>query len=175
VHWTTPQRLGGGGVPGYSISGGNSISAAHGVLAATFNETSNAACEYFVGAAAPCAVFQTTRNAGRTWTRHLLPVPSNSTGTLWVAADPSRAGHFTVAVLNSTSTEFLVYQSWNWGRTWCGPTIVTENATTVHFKPWINYSAQGVLGLMWPAPASSSLGSTTHQTGSWGWRGEAPT
>jgi hypothetical protein len=123
------------------------------VLAATFNETKNAACEYFVGQAAPCAVFQTTTDSGVTWTRHPLPVPSSSMGTLWVAADPSRASHFTVAVLNSTSTQFLVYQTFDSGNTWSGPTVVTEDATTVHFKPWINYSAQGVLGLMWRSVA----------------------
>jgi hypothetical protein len=149
VHWTTPHRLGGGGVPGFSITNGNSISAANGVLAATFNETDNAACMSLVGSPEPCAVFQTTTDAGVTWTRHLLPVAAHSTNTLWVAADPSRAGHFTVAVLNSTSTQFLVYQTLDSGATWSGPTVVAEDATKTHFKPWINYSAQGVLGLMW--------------------------
>jgi hypothetical protein len=77
-------------------------------------------------------------------------VSPNSTGTLWVAADPTRAGHFTVAALNSTSTELLVYQTGDSGATWSKqPTVVTEDATTLHFKPWINYSALGVLGLMW--------------------------
>jgi hypothetical protein len=175
VHWTTPHQLASG--PGCTtlqqppppaplgtlsptcVIGGNYISAAHGVLGATFRVTApnnsfatkdnNAACLFFVGTTAPCTVFQTTTDSGVTWTRHLLPVPSNSTGTLWVAADPSRAGHFTVAVLNSTSTQFLVYQTVNSGSTWTGPTAVAEDATTDHFKPWINYSAQGVLGLMW--------------------------
>jgi hypothetical protein len=151
VHWTTPHRLGGGGTPGFSISGSNYISAAHGVLAATFRATDSSACMFFVGTSGPCAVFQTTTDSGVTWTRHALPAPlaSNSTGTLWVAADPSRAGHFTVAALNSTSTEFLVYQTGDSGKTWSGSTVMTEDATTVHFKPWINYSAKGVLGLMW--------------------------
>jgi hypothetical protein len=174
VHWTTPHQLASGPgctttpppppPPGIAsptcVIGGNSISAAHGVLAATFRVTAvnpkdattsnnNAACTFFVGTTAPCAVFQTTTDSGMTWTRHRLPVPSNSTSTLWVAADPSRAGHFTVAVLNSTSTQFLVYQTVNFGSTWSGPTAVAEDATADHFKPWINYSTQGVLGLMW--------------------------
>jgi hypothetical protein len=54
-----------------------------------------------------------------------------------------------VAALNSTSEQFLVYQTLDFGATWSGSTVMTEDASTVHFKPWINYSAQGVLGLMW--------------------------
>jgi hypothetical protein len=161
VHWTTPQRLGGGGTPGYSITGSSKMSAAHGVLATTFAESSNAACEYFVGAAAPCAVFQTSTDSGVTWTRHVLPVPSDAFGTLWVAADPTRAGHFTVAVMNSTSSELLVYQTFDMGATWQGPTAVTEDTSAVHYKPWISYSSEGVLGVMWRSTVPATTAATT--------------
>ena len=160
VHWSTPQRLGGGGTPGYSISGSSSMSAARGVLATTFAETSSAACGYLVGAVGPCDVFQTTANSGVTWTRHLLPVPSDSVGTRWLAADPTRSGHFTVAVMNAASSELLVYQTFDSGTTWHGPTVVTEDTTVVHYKPWLSYSPQGVLGVMWrstvPATTTTS-------------------
>lgn len=43
VNWTSPQELGGGG---FSGSSGSNISVAHGVLAATFQATTNAACTY---------------------------------------------------------------------------------------------------------------------------------
>jgi hypothetical protein len=59
-----------------------------------------------------------------------------------------------VAVLNHTSTQLLLYQTVDSGSTWSGPTVVTDGSancpsTGCKFKPWINYSAQGVLGLMW--------------------------
>jgi hypothetical protein len=159
VTWTTPHRLGGGGTPGFSASGGvNSTTAAFGVLAAAFTSTSAPACAFFVQAAAPCTVFQTIApsdltstdpNADVSWSRHLVPnVPSNTTDGTMVAADPAEPGHFTVAVLNSTGSQFLVYRTTDSGNTWSGPTAV-GNTPGVHFKPSIAYSPNGVLGLMW--------------------------
>jgi hypothetical protein len=154
--WTPPERYGGGSTPqnveGYPGAGSEGISdsAAHGVLAAVFQSSDPAACAFFVSAAsAPCTVFQTTRNSGRTWNRHQVPVPSDSTGTVLVAADPARAGTFTVAELNSAGGAFLVYETHNFGKTWRGPATVTDNPNTTKFKPWIAYSPQGTVGLMW--------------------------
>lgn len=163
VHWTTPHRLGGAGTPGYSITGSSAMSAAHGVLATTFAESGTAACAFFTGAAAPCSVFQTSTDSGVTWTRHNLPVPSNAAGTRWLAADPTRAGHYTVAVMNSTSSELLVYRTSDSGVTWHGPTAVTEDTSLVHYKPWISYSPEGVLGVMWRStvPVTTSAITTT--------------
>jgi hypothetical protein len=146
VHWTAPERLGGGGVPGFTGASSNTISAAHGMLAATFRSTSACAS---VSTSAPCTVFQTTTDAGATWVRHAVPVPSDSTGSVMVAADPTQAGRFTVAVLNSTAGQFLVYTTTDSGTTWTGPTVVSEDATKVHFKAWMAYSPQGVLGITW--------------------------
>lgn len=149
VHWTTPHRLGGGGTPGYSITGSSAMGAAHGVLATTFAESKSTACAFFTGATAPCSVFQTSTDSGVTWTRHNLPVPSNAAGTRWLAADPTRAGHYAVMVEDSASSEMLVYQTSDSGVTWQGPTVVTEDTSVVHYKPWISYSPDGVLGIMW--------------------------
>jgi hypothetical protein len=149
VNWTTPQRLGGGGVPGFSGASSSRIVAANGVLAATFRSTSGPACTFFVGAGAPCTVFQTTTDAGATWTRHPVPVPTNSTGQIMLAADPTTPGRYTVAVLNSTAGQFLVYRTSDSGTTWSGPTVVTEDATKTHQRPWMASSPDGVIGLMW--------------------------
>jgi hypothetical protein len=149
VHWTTPQRFGGGGVPGFPGADADTIAAAHGVLAATFRSTDAAACTFFVSATAPCTVFQMTTDAGVTWSRHRVSVPSDSTGTVLVAANPAAAGRYAIAVLNSAGTEFLVYRTADGGNTWSGPTVVTEDNTKVHFKPRMAYSPHGVLGLMW--------------------------
>jgi hypothetical protein len=146
VHWSTPQRLGGAAFSGASSS---RISAANGVLAATFRLTSDAGCMLFVGGSAPCTVFETTTDSGVTWTRHRVPVPSDSTGTVQVTADPTTPGHFTVAVLNATAGEFLAYVTSDSGTSWSGPTVVTEDATKTHQRPWMAISPDGVIGLMW--------------------------
>jgi hypothetical protein len=75
-----------------------------------------------------------------------------------VAADPTKAGHFAVAV-PVNGHEFDVYQTPDAGKTWSAPTIVTEDATKDHFHPWMDYSPKGVLGIMWrtrqPAPGQA--------------------
>jgi hypothetical protein len=147
--WTTPEGLGGSSGGVYYSGGFGGLSAAKGVLASAFRSTSSASCEFFVSATAPCTVFETTTDSGVTWSRHPLPVPSDSTGTVMVAADPTTAGHFTVGVLNATAGEFLVYQTTDTGATWSGPAVVTEDATLTHQRPWMAYSPDGVLGLMW--------------------------
>jgi hypothetical protein len=188
VTWTTPERFGGGGVPGFPASASDTFSAAHGVLAATFRSTDAMACAFFVStSSAPCTVFQTTTDSGSTWTRHRIPVPSDSTGQVLVAADPAVAGTYTVAVLNSSGGEFLVYVTHDSGDTWSGPATLTDNPNTTKFKAWINYSPllrehldrggnsdrqpahdegsadqlfrdHGILGLMWRSNDSSPGG-----------------
>jgi hypothetical protein len=164
VDWTAPQRLGGGSFSGAS---GATISAAGGELAAGFLGTSAPACTFFVGlSAGKCVVFETSVDSGMTWSRHAVPAPSGVTGNVLVAADPAQAGTFTVAVLNSTSSDFSVFVTHDDGVTWSGPTTVTDNPSTVKFKTWINYSPQGVVGLAWrsatvdPAPDTATAPET---------------
>jgi hypothetical protein len=138
VHWSTPQFLGAG------ISGPY-ISAANGVLATGGRVTSAIVC----GGAASCEVFQTTTDQGITWSQHALPNSSDSSGGPLVAADPTTPGHFTVAYLNAANNALYVRQTSDYGDTWTGTTVVTEDATKVQWKPWIAYSPDGLLGLMW--------------------------
>jgi hypothetical protein len=147
VNWTAPHELGGGG---FSGAGGATISAAGGELTAGFRATTSAACSFFLGnAAAPCTVFETSKDSGATWSRHPVPAPANSTGSVLVAADPAQAGTFTVAVLDSTSSTFQVFVTHDNGNSWSGPATLTDNPNTIKFKTWINYSPTGVLGLAW--------------------------
>jgi hypothetical protein len=104
---------------------------------------------FFVGGSAPCTVFETTTDSGVTWMRHRVPVPSDSTGTVQVTADPTTPGHFTVAVLNASAGEFLAYVTGDSGTSWSGATVVTEDATKTHQRPWMAISPDGVIGLMW--------------------------
>jgi hypothetical protein len=151
VHWTQPQRNG-GEEAGNQFTGADEdgVAAAFGEVATTFVSTSAAACAFFVGGTAPCTVFQTSRNAGATWSRHSVPMPATVTGvnTPLVAANPSRRGHYAVAFLNDSHTEFYIYQTRNSGNTWSGPTIVANDGST-HWNPWLAYSQNGILGLVW--------------------------
>jgi hypothetical protein len=148
VHWTTPQPMGGSGM----------ASAAHGMLATAFKASATVGMfsqpngELCGSTPPPCTVFQTTTDSGATWSRHVMSVPtsapSNPGDQPLVAADPSKAGHFAVAFLME-GKEFQVYQTRDAGKTWSGPTIVTDDATKRHYHGWMVYSRQGVLGIMW--------------------------
>jgi len=159
VNWTPLHRLGGtDGVNQFSGATSSRLSAANGVLSATFRSTSNAACAFFVGGSAPCTVFQTSTDDGATWSRHRVPAPSDSTGQVQLAADPTTPGHFTVAVLNSTSSRFLVFQTRDSGTTWSAPTEVFDSGPAfVKQRPWMAYSPDGVLGMMWRANQASGI------------------
>jgi hypothetical protein len=147
VNWTAPHGLGGGG---FSGAGGATISAAGGELAAGFRATTSAACSFFLGiAAARCTVFETSKDSGATWSRHAVPAPANSTGTVEVAADPAQPDTFTVVVSDSTGGNFLPFVTHNNGNTWAPGTPVSDNPATFKFKTWIGYSPDGVLGFTW--------------------------
>ncbi len=168
LKWTTPQGLGAHGLPevpgpkAFPGEEGSNISAAHGKLVATFRGEDPAACEFFVGVAtAPCTVFQTSTDSGKNWTRHAVPVPADSSGSILVAADPSTKGTSTIAVQNAARSEFLVYVTHDDGETWDGPTTVTDTPDTLKFKAWINYSPDGVLGLAWRSRTAAGGDSTT--------------
>jgi hypothetical protein len=149
VHWTAPQPMGGSGTS----------SAAHGLLATAFmasampNLFSQPNGELCGTAPQPCVIFQTSTDSGATWSRHVVPSPTGSEpgnpgNQPMVAADPSKKGHFAVAI-PMDGKEFQVYQTHDTGKTWSGPTVVTEDAAERHYHAWLVYSRQGVLGMMW--------------------------
>lgn len=156
VHWTEPQAFGGVGAfpPG-------TFGAAAGGMFATAFKTSNAD---LCAGPPQCTVFQTTTDAGATWSRHVVSLPSDASGAPLVAADPQAPGRFTIAILTGGQAQFAVYQTQDAGNTWSGPTTITDDPTKTHFHPWMAYSPTGVLGLMWqtnvssaPAPAGGGL------------------
>lgn len=173
VHWTTPEQLGGCDTSTspptcYSGSDGSNISAAHGVLAATFQALTTPACMFFVGTVAPCTVFETSTNSGATWSRHAVPgLAEAATGSgigtsVLVAADPKAPGTFTVGALNAAQTEYLIYVTHDYGRHWSRQAAtVTDNSTTQKYKAWINYSPQGVLGMVWRSVVPAAEPATT--------------
>jgi len=78
-----------------------------------------------------------------------------------VAADPTTPGHYTVASLNDSSTQFFVWETGDSGNTWSEPTTVAQDPSKTHWHARMDYSPEGVLGLMWrtneevPFPALS--------------------
>ena len=151
VHWSSPPKRLGGTDGTKQFAAHAFLSAAHGILGAGHVQTDPAACAFFVGSQqAPCAVFQATTDDGATWTRYRVPFTVEVSGpVLYTAADPTKKGHFSVMATRKGGNEFHIFQSLDAGRTWSGPAIVTEDANRVHFKPWFEYSPQGVLGIMW--------------------------
>jgi hypothetical protein len=160
-HWTKPQPSGGGFA---------STSAARGVLAVAFKtgpkslfgDGNNELCG---DAPAPCVVFETTKDSGVAWDRHALPPSASPGSAALVAADPSKTGHFAVAVQMNDNKEFAVYQTRDSGKTWSQPVPFTDDATKKHYHVWMAYSPDGVLGLVWrtsqTAPGASAAPAPT--------------
>lgn len=152
--WTDPEPLGGMDATGHIGAGHSPAAAAYGILATLFVNSDQSACRFFAGAraSAPCVVFQTSTDAGATWDRRLVPTPagfSASPLSVFVGADPTRKEHFTVALLNDSGANFLVYHTPDAGKTWSDAVTITEAASKTHFAPYVGYSPKGEFGLMW--------------------------
>jgi hypothetical protein len=159
--WTTPHGLGGQDGGTYRAASGGTMSAANGTVAVAFRQTTNAACKFFVGTAAPCIVFEYSTDAGAAWVRHAVTNAGNTLlASQMTAADPSTPGHYTVAGLNG-SNQFVTFQTTDSGATWSGPGApIIDPATFGKFHSWINYSSTGILGLTWSANQGSGTGAT---------------
>jgi hypothetical protein len=127
--------------------------AAHGVLATAYS-ASGPGCN-------ACVVFETSTDGGAHWAQHRTPatvLPPELT-TLdasllfqpYVAADPSKAGRYAVAVFNPDRTQLLVYLTADSGLTWSGPARLTTPSAQALYLPWIAYGPTGALGAVWRA------------------------
>lgn len=135
----------------YPQSGRGRMTAGRGAAAVAYIGRSVPAKE---GAECPCVVFGLTRDGGKTFDYHTLkdipPGGRGGGGVQGLAADPSHAGRF--AIMTGTATEYKVAVSDDNGQTW-SPLVTagqTPNAVS-QTKPWLEYSSDGVLGLMWRA------------------------
>jgi hypothetical protein len=123
---------------------GGNIAAAHGVLAVVYTAASAP------GATCPCVVFETSKNHGATFRRHVVPtVNASAHPEIFLAADPAHRGQYAVTLLDSTGTENQVYTTDDFGSHWQGPTVVAETPPNQQFKPWISYGPRGQLVLVW--------------------------
>ena len=143
----------------YPESGDGNIAAAFGVLAAGY--ISSAA----PGHTCPCAIFETTTDAGAHWNRHVVFDQLQSGSGVLIAADPSHKGRYAVQLqpgavvsgglpgLPATKTvpqEVEVVATNNSGSSWTSPTILGHQSVAhITDKPWIAYGPTGVLAALW--------------------------
>ena len=180
-----PRRLGG---PDFSASLASTITAAHGVIAATFaypfrlqapagsaEPPLPASLRKVVPASAsctgeqPCLFFQTSKDQGKNWTRHYVPIPDGISGLgAHVAADPVRPGHYAIGVATGDRLGLRVLRTSDSGATWASSTV-PQAVKGVVFKQWMAAGPTGVLGYMWrkelPVPLGVETVSPTGKTG----------
>jgi hypothetical protein len=145
--------------PTYPQSGfGSNIAVRNGVVAVSYTASPASG-----GCTAACLIFETSKDLGRTWTRHTVPLMNaqNQAGS-FVAGDPSARGRYAVQVFDSTGTVNQIYTTDDFGATWRGPTNVTEPGGNVHFKPWLSFGPKGQMALVWRSYLGSAGSSTPY-------------
>lgn len=149
----------------YPELGRGDFDAAHGAVAVVYTASKAP------GARCPCAVFGLSHNQGRSFTYHVLsnfPVPkpragagrgrgptpgvypgARGAGGMRILADPTRAGRFTLVRSELSRIDLAV--SNDYGETWSPWVATAQVPGTQIAKPWISYSLQGQIALMWRA------------------------
>jgi hypothetical protein len=130
------------------------ISTTHGVLAAAYTTSATSTA---TDTACPCTVFETSRDDGANWDRHVIPqsspaVADNSAQDVvqaYVAADPTHKGRFAVGVLENGGRNLVVHVTTDAGHTWTAHAVEQAAPTWIDNRPWIAYGADGALGVMW--------------------------
>lgn len=138
--------------PVYPEGGGDSnIVVTQGVLAVAYTAAPAAG-----GCDATCMIFETSTDFGATWTRQVVPLANAARAPRpFIAAfarDDGKRRHggsiFALTVFDTTGTQNQVYTTRNFGKTWQGPTLVTDSLNP-HFKPWLSFGPAGQLVLLW--------------------------
>ncbi len=139
--------------------GDGNIAAANGALAAAY--TSSAA----PGSTCPCAMFETSTDAGAHWNRHVVASAIPNASGLYVAADPSHRGRFAVLFMpgnqvagglaglpasKNVPQEVRIFTTADSGQTWSTPvTLGNESGQHITNRPWIAYGPTGTLAASW--------------------------
>jgi hypothetical protein len=150
----------------YPQSGRGRMTAGPGYVAVTYTARAVPAGE---NATCPCSVFGLSRDQGKTFSYRVMKLPAMAQsvpspaappagrgrggpggGTSGFASDPTQPERF--AVLMGSGSELRVSLSEDFGVTLSPFALAgqTPNARTLS-KPWMEYSAKGVLALMWRA------------------------
>jgi hypothetical protein len=102
------------------------------------------------GSVTICAVFETTKDDGVTWSRHFPPIQGSPSGfpATYVAADPTTPGHF--AVLAGLRGGYQIWATRDNGTSWKEiKTIAPLHAGDSLIKPAVAFSPTGALGIVW--------------------------
>lgn len=93
-------------------------------------------------------VVETSRDHGRTFSRHFLSATAPSSGPsvlgVNVAADPSHPGTLAVMVPTTAERGVTVWRTRDYGRVWSKGTVVQVGTS----RPWLAYSPHGTLGVL---------------------------
>lgn len=148
--WSERVRL---DTPRYPSLGDGTISAAGGWLAVAYVSPTGSGC--------PCLVFGRTRNAGGSWNHVVVPRSQPISSLALVAADPARTDAYAIVTQSRDGQSYLAFVTRDGGKSWQGPAVIANTPRRVGFKPWVAFSPEGVLGLVWRAydapPAEVSL------------------
>lgn len=131
--------------------------AANGVVGLAYIASSAPASAITGTGECPCAVFEASRDEGKTFDRHIvkpgiaLPKGFSGMGSPALAADPSHPGRFAMMLLSEGNAEMQIYFTDDFGKTWKGPTMAGSVPGTIISKPDIGYSPKGDLAVMWLA------------------------
>ena len=154
----------------YPELGRGAYAVAYGALAVVYPARSVPASEH---AKCPCVVFGVSHDRGKTFDyrviRH-MPVPRTDfapgngafvgshpgwfpgirpPGGLDLAADQAEAGRFALWLTTLSGLDVSITE--DYGKTWSRWVAAGQVADTQPAKPWMTYSRDGVLGLMWRA------------------------
>lgn len=105
-----------------------------------------------LGAKCPCRVIGVSTDDGKTFERHLIPVPAGPSGPgsgrdMFLAADPTKVGRF--ALMIATPTQVDAYLTEDAGKTWSTPTHLGAIPGTRVEALAAQYNGKGVLGVSW--------------------------
>jgi hypothetical protein len=129
---------------------GATYDVANGIVGAAYTATQVPAS---LGVKCPCRVFATSTDDGKTFERHILPAsgavapqfgPNNE---MFVAADPTRAGHFTVLVNEQNHLD--AYLTEDSGKTWSAGKPLGTVPTTWVQDGNAQYGRNGIIGASW--------------------------
>src|SRR3954470_113199 len=114
------------------------------------------------GAKCPCIVFETSRDDGVTFKRHVVapaPLPpalGNVQGgeqsalfEPYTAGDPVHPGHYAVMIGDADFSHLLVWTTRDGGATWEGPAKLSDDGGTQRHLPWLAIGPTGAVGAMW--------------------------
>lgn len=118
-----------------------------------------------------CLMFQTSRDDGTTWTKHVVPasvdgpalgahvlnplaISSSLAFEPYLAQDPAHPGRYAVMVFDNAQKSLLVHVTADSGRTWKAAAPLAEPGGVQRWLPWIAYGPSGALAVMWRTTAA---------------------